>query len=175
MTPDDLHTLTELRQRRAMQRKGLTPQSKRLHDLELSEVSVVNVPANAGAAHLFHKGLHHIEKSEALPLSPQGAVALMGELLTEQLTAIAAGIAKVEATAERVIAGGGGGAPAAPVVAEALRAARAAEDHPPEFWRAALRHLGEIQAPDASPLQQQHEALAHPDGHVLVRALTGGR
>jgi hypothetical protein len=179
MTPDDLRTLAELRRVRQARRNGVPLAGKRLTNLELGEVSIVDIPANQGAAHLFNKRLDDIGKADELALSPAAVAALVREVVGEKLAEISAGLARAEATAQRVTGarGGGGSAGAAPAatVAEAVRAARAAEDHPPAFWRAALRSLGELEAPDATPTEQQHAALRHPDGRMLLEALTGGR
>jgi hypothetical protein len=144
---------------------------KQLTQLELTEVSMVDMPANPGARHLFFKGLSEITEAEPTTMTPAAIEALAAAEVAKAVTAIGARMDRAEAIAARV-AGGSVRNRTLPL-AEAVRLAKAAEDQPPAYWRTALRLLGELLAPDASPSEQEHAALAHPDGQVLLRALAG--
>jgi hypothetical protein len=144
----------------------------RLHDIELSEVSVVDLPANEGARHLLHKHLH--QDPVPAPLEPVPAhelARLAKDAVAKVCAEIAGREARITAIADRMTA-----APIAKSegkVAEALTAADAGEERDQEFWAAALRDLGRTVAPDLPPADQAHRALADPRGVRLLRAKLG--
>jgi hypothetical protein len=147
--------------------------AKRLTQLEVSEVSMVDMPANPGARHLFFKGLSEIAKTEPATMTPAAIEALAAAEVAKTVAMIGARMDRAEAIAARV-AGHDVRNRTLPL-AEAVRLAKAAQDQPPAYWRTALRLLGEMLAPDASPSEQEHAALASPDGQILLRALAGDK
>jgi hypothetical protein len=146
---------------------------KQLTQLELTEVSMVDVPANPGARHLFFKSLAEITEAEPAPMTPADIEALAAAEVAKAVAAIGVRMDRAEAIAARV-AGRDVRNRTLPLV-EAVRLAKADEEQPPAYWRTALRLLGELLAPDASPSEQEHAALASPDGQILLRALAGDK
>jgi hypothetical protein len=159
---------------------------KQLTQLELTEVSMVDMPANPGARHLFFKSLAEIAKAEPVTMTPAEIEALAAAEVAKAVAMIGARMDRAEAIAARVAGGTAQGSAAirpsgrtnatkGEALAEAVRLAKAAEEQPPAYWRTALRLLGELLAPDASPSEQEHAALASPDGQILLRALAGDK
>jgi hypothetical protein len=166
MTPDEAYDFRHGRKRRRP--------AHRLTDLQLSEVSCVDVPANAGARHLLFKNLAAVDTSPALPPLPAHVIAAMAQdAVAKVLVRIEASVARADAIAARMTA-----APVAKgvdTVAEALAVAAAREERPQQFWADALRDLGRAIAPDLPPADQMHAALGDPRGRKLLDAKLGAR
>lgn len=161
----ELHLPAHLRRRRG----------KRLTNLQLSEISIVTMPANPGAMAVLHKSnaAQEVPMTAAeqtyIEASASAAVAVVLAKMTADAAAARAALARMLGGSVQKASQDGA------VVAEAVRAAQAGEDHPPVFWRAALRALGEQLEPDAPPSAQAQAALGSGTGRWLTVGLTGDR
>jgi hypothetical protein len=164
MTPDpDAHLLPHLRRRR-----------KRLTDLQLSEISIVTMPANVGARQLLHKTAEPEPAMTPLDhayIEASATAAVAAELAKMAGHAAAAGAALARLEARSIHKAGQDGV----TVTAAVQAARAGEDRPAAFWRAALRQLGAELQPDGTAATQAQAAMETPEGKALVAGLTGDR
>lgn len=148
---------------------------KRLTDLQLSEISVVTMPANPGAMALLHKSNAFQEvpmtavDQAYIEASARAAVAAALAKMEGDAAAAAASLARL--TAGSVQKGGQDGA----AVAEAVQAAQAGEDRPADYWRRALARLGETLLPEGTATDRMQAAMASRDGRALVGALTGDK
>ncbi|MDO9713765.1 hypothetical protein [Paracraurococcus lichenis] len=159
---------------------------RRLTDLELAEISVVDLPANTGARQVLFKNLAAPEV--AMPLDPdalrrmaEAAVAKVAAQIQAHADAAGRAAARLQAGGDAVhkTAAGTGAAD----LAEALELARAGaaararqregSSPPASYWQAALAALGERLLPGAPPSSQMNEALRSPEGRLLVAAMQG--
>jgi hypothetical protein len=162
MTPDEAFDFRFGRKRRPV---------TRLRDIELSEVSCVDVPANSGARHLMFKNAIADTSPAPLPVPQAVLDPLVNAAVAKAVARIEASLARTDAIAARMDAQPV--AKGADAVAEALGAAAAREERPEAYWRTALAELARSIAPDAGPAERMGLVLADPRGKLLVQALTG--
>jgi hypothetical protein len=165
MTPDlEAHLPLHLRRRRG----------KRLTDLQLSEISIVTMPANTGARQLLHKTAEPevamtAADHDRIEAAARAGVAAVLTKMTADADAAATVLARMTAASIHKAGEGAAG------VAAAVQDARAAEDRPAAFWRAALRQLGADLLPDGTAADQMQRAMASPEGRTLTAAMTGDK
>jgi hypothetical protein len=154
--------------RRYLHRKSIAGlPRKRLVDIELVEVSIVDVPANTSAKQLLRKHLH---SADAVELDAGALDKVVTAAVAKALAGIRGTLDRANAAADRVAADTIAKT-AGDDVAEAVGLARARADKPAQFWRAALARLGQQLAPGAPPTAQLQAAMADPRGRLLVQAL----
>jgi len=184
-------TPQEARRRKKRQKPDI-----RLTDIELAEVSLVDMPANPGARVMLFKNTSNIDAAggggDAPPAADHAArIAELEAALAERDALLAERDAQLAHLAERLLEDEAEPAPIRapppsppPARVETAHEREAAElgglaivareGRYPEtraFWRAAIDQLGRHLAPDEPPARQLRIALQDPRGQDLLRAL----
>jgi hypothetical protein len=147
-----------------------------LRNLELAEISCVDLGANEGAKALLFKNLARVDTGEGAPLAASPPPILPADIDKMVAHAMAKVTARMEAAAI-----GKALPPSRPATAHEREseqltslAALAREGQPSApraYWHSVLTQLGEHLLPDASPLERQRAAMADPRGRSFVTAL----
>jgi uncharacterized coiled-coil protein SlyX len=175
------------------------PVPRRLTALELGEVSLVDLPANAGSRHILAKIAEgqpaedagadpdaeqaatiedlrrQIAESQAAHAENQAALAVVTERLIAATSAAAAPAAPEPAPAEPAAPEPPARTPWQREDAELAGLAIIAQETPEkagrEFWRGQIDALGRHLAPNEPPTRQVAAALDDPRGRAFVEAL----